>query len=96
MTEEAILAEIITIRNTLSAMNGRLFSIESSVHNLPDLSAVHSSDVAVLKNQMGEGDNALPQRLTHVETSLDTRTGMLGILSAALAALGVRIGKLWQ
>ena len=96
MTEDAILAEIITIRNTLSVMNGRLSTIEEKVAHLPIIVAAHASDIAVLKNQMGEGINALPQRVTHVETALDTRTGLLSILATALAALGVGIGKLWQ
>jgi hypothetical protein len=96
MTDEAILAEVVVIRNTLSSIGDRLARIEGKVQNLPDICAAHATDVAVLKNQMGEGPNALPQRLTHVETSLDTRTGLLGILSAALATLGVGIGKLWQ
>ncbi len=80
--------------------------IREKVDKIPERCEAEGAAIAVLQSQERTGApelqrltqsvNALEGRVGKVETGLDTRTGLLGILATALAAIGVGIGKLWQ
>ncbi len=80
--------------------------IREKVERIPERCEAEGAAIAVLQSQERTGApelqrltqsvNALEGRVGKVETGLDTRTGLLGILATALAAIGVGIGKLWQ